>query len=257
MAIRLLLCLSTATPACWSRGECDPGATRCFTSGSLVETQFCDHYCSDFGCEDRWRSIACPPTGGCLMLAGEGATCVLSTTPDPRCAGVNAFCDGDDEVTCRGGYAANRSRCGAQDPALPRCVTVGVDTACVPAAAAPDGNCPAGLSRYCSAQADLVECVGGDAVFRSKCRACSAGARGSCTGFLGAFCAADADCASGLTCRVDALGRSVCTAPCTVTATGDDCLQALGTGGLPYSHYSELAVPGRNLLCAAGFCAWQ
>lgn len=87
--------------------------------------------------------------------------------------------------------------------------------------------------------------------------ACSAGARGSCSGFLGGFCASDADCGSGLVCHVDALGRSICTVPCTVTTAGDGCFQALGTGGLPYSGYAELAVPGSHLLCAAGYCTWR
>ena len=141
---------------------------------------------------------------------------------------------------------------------LPQCIDTGNGYAeCIPAAAAPDASCPAGISRYCSASQDLVDCVGGDAVFRSSCAVCNAASTRPCAGFLGDFCTSDADCATGLVCRADALGRKICTTTCTVTASGDDCFPKLGTGGLPFSSYAEIFPLGRQLICAAGYCTWQ
>src|SRR6267378_5317317 len=106
------------------------------------------------------------------------------------------------------------------------------------------------------ASSDL-DCVGGDAVFRSSCAVCNAASTRPCAGFLGDFCTSDADCATGLVCRADALGRKICTTTCTVTASGDDCFPKLGTGGLPFSSYAEIFPLGRQLICAAGYCTWQ
>ena len=254
MSLRLAVVALLCAAACGKGDECHLGAARCFVHQDFVEAQACINSCSDFGCRNLWTGEdVCSPSRTCLLVESAGAICALSTTPDPRCAGVNSFCDGDDRVFCRAGYGVSRSSCILD---LPRCVATGTgDAACIPSAAAPDPRCPAGRSRYCSAASDLVECLGGDVVFRSRCRTCNAS--GSCSGFLGDTCVADADCASGLLCHADALGRTVCTATCTITATGDDCLQALGTDGLPYSSYAELKPPGRQLLCAAGYCTWQ
>src|ERR671935_902085 len=252
LVFTLLLFVSACGFGFGPHDVCQAGATRCYVYGSFVETQTCANHCSDFGCPYQWLTDdVCSPSRQCLMVSGTGAICVLSTAPDPRCTGATGFCDGNVRFACRAGYAVERTACNTV--VLPRCISVGDgDAACVPSAASPDANCPAGRSRYCSAAEDLIECVGGESVFRSKCRACTAGATASCAGFLGDTCTGDTQCASGLVCHADALGRNICTAPCSVTATGDDCLQSLGTGGLPYSTYAEIKPPGSRLLCAAG-----
>ena len=253
MTRRRVSTLLLLASACGPHDICQADATRCGVSGNVER---CEYECEDFGCAYRWQTddVCSHSPPQCLMVSGE-ATCVLSTSPDPRCAGATGYCDGYTLFACRGGYAVERTVCYAF---LPRCVSAADgEAACVPSAAAPDANCQAGRSRYCSAAEDLVECAMGLSVFRSKCRTCTVGATGSCAGFLGDACTGDAQCASGFVCHADALGRNICTAPCSVTATGDDCLQSLGTGGLPYSTYAEIKPSGSRLLCVAGYCTWQ
>jgi len=261
MTNRLLVTVlvSGLASACLAPDECAPGATRCNMTGASVEAQSCRSSCSDFGCRYEWETSVCSPSGACVVALSEGALCVLSATPDPRCAGAKAWCDGSDRIVCRAGYAVERLACGAGAEAiLPQCIDAGGgDAACIPAAAGPDASCPTGRSRYCSAAQDLVECVGGDAVFRSSCVVCSAASTRPCAGFLGDVCTSDTDCATGLVCHADALERKICTTTCSVTASGDDCFAKLGTGGLPFSRYAEISPPGRRLVCAAGYCTWD
>jgi hypothetical protein len=260
MTTRLLVTVfvSGLASACIAPDECAPGETRCNTTGASVEAQFCANDCSDFGCRYAWGTSVCSSSGGCVVAPAEGALCVLSATPDPRCAGAKAFCDGNDRIVCRAGYAVERSACGiGADAMLPLCIDAGGDAACIPAAAAPDASCPTGRSRYCSASQDLVECIGGDAVFRSSCAVCSAASTRPCAGFLGDVCTSNTDCATGFVCHADALGRKICTTTCSVTASGDDCFGKLGTGGLPFSRYAEISPPGGRLVCVAGYCTWD
>jgi len=261
MTNRLLVTVfvSGLASACVPPDQCASGATRCNTTGASVEAQNCRNSCSDFGCWYEWETSVCSPSGACVVTPSEGALCVLSATSEPRCAGVISWCDGNASIRCLAGYAVARSPCGTgADAMLPQCIDTGNGYAeCIPAAAAPDASCPAGISRYCSASQDLVDCVGGDAVFRSSCAVCNAASTRPCAGFLGDFCTSDADCATSLVCRADALGRKICTTTCSVTASGDDCFPKLGTGGLPFSSYAEIFPLGRQLICAAGYCTWQ
>jgi len=236
MTNRLLVTVfvSGLASACVPPDQCASGATRCNTTGASVEAQNCRNSCEDVGCWNEWETSVCSPSGACVVTPSEGALCVLSTTPEPRCAGVISWCDGNASIRCLAGYGVARSPCGTNAM-----------------------SCPTGRSRYCTASQDLVECVGGDAVFRSSCAVCDAASTRPCAGFLGDFCTSDAGCATGLVCRADALGRKICTTTCTVTASGDDCFPKLGTGGLPFSSYAEIFPLGRQLICAAGYCTWQ
>src|ERR671934_318121 len=163
MTRRLVFTLLLSASACAPSDQCQAGATRCFVYGNFVEAQRCENDCGDFGCAYQWQGAdVCSPTRDCLMVSRTGAMCVLSTAADPRCTGATGFCDGDARFGCRAGYAVERTVCAT---VLPRCISVGDgDAACVPSAAAPDANCPAGRSRYCSAAEGPVECVGGESV---------------------------------------------------------------------------------------------
>jgi hypothetical protein len=265
--MRILLVGAVAAQlACQLTDECSPSQWRCLGDGANAQVQQCQQN-DDFGGYHWFPADSCTGGRSCLVVPdtrGVGALCVLSTTPDPRCGhGWLDYCDGDTHVSCMAGYAVARAACGSYGlpggAAATHCVSGGTGASCVPPTATADVRCTG--DRYCDGNT-LVECVQGYAVFRSSCRACqvesdATGTRGVCDGALGAACSADADCASGLICRPVGGEAATCTAACTVSETGDSCLDALGTGGLPVTAYMELQPAGRQLACIAGYCGWN
>jgi hypothetical protein len=259
--------LTASQTSCRPEDECTPSASECWvTAGSPDTVAGCVETTSEWGSYYSWRTKdVCSGGRSCLRDTAVGAICVASTTRDPMCAGTQGYCVGDTLVTCADGYRLSSGPCGTADetgtrpggaPAT-RCIAGQSEATCIPPEAAKDPLCR-GDTPHCDGDA-LVECALDYAVFRSSCGMCSLTATGwACIGFLGAFCAFDEQCAKGMTCR-DTGGFKTCTAPCTVSSSGDDCLARLGTGGLPLSTYMEISPlsQGPNLACVAGYCIWQ
>jgi hypothetical protein len=84
--------------------QCEPHTDRCV--GNVRE--YCEPPCSDIGCTSHWTQAEI--CGACVQ-SGTNAQCVLSTTPDPRCAGAHGYCDGDVSVACSDGYAIRKEAC--------------------------------------------------------------------------------------------------------------------------------------------------
>lgn len=107
----LLMVVAALGPAC-SKDECDLGESRCEGNVRVV----CDYEHSDSSAPKVWKRTACDPKSCALGTSGgrSMAVCVVSATPEPRCAGVVAFCDGQDQVDCVGGLVVGRRPCEGQ-----------------------------------------------------------------------------------------------------------------------------------------------
>jgi hypothetical protein len=118
--------------------QCTSYAERCV--GNVRQT--CDPPCSDIGCSSQWRSEdTC--SGTCIEIDANDTLCTLSTTTDPRCDGVDGYCDGDTRVACSNGYAYQKETCsdlpsgsaavfdaGAPPQTPSTCVDTGGDSKC-------------------------------------------------------------------------------------------------------------------------------
>ena len=47
----------------------------------------------------------------CVDTSSDFSNCALSSTPDPRCDGSHAACEGDTVVVCEKGYAIQQKDC--------------------------------------------------------------------------------------------------------------------------------------------------
>jgi len=62
-------------------------------------------------CVDGYPTATADCSGSCVVVAGCGSICA-DAEPEPRCADVTAFCDGDTLTACQCGHAKERTTCG-------------------------------------------------------------------------------------------------------------------------------------------------
>ena len=244
-----------ATAGC---DECQTGQTRCLNNN----VQYCGPDPEgSIDTSPHWRPANACRSLICFQPPGMGAMCVVSTDPDPLCAGATRYCDGDVAVHCSNGYSDERQQCGVSpvDPVNTRCVASSPqDAICVPPEAMPSDVCaPAGtadaasLVDVCAGNLYVI-CVAGLAISTQACAVCAP----QCTGFLGDSCASDNQCAAGFTCHPDSTGTSRCTAACDAADPNavQHCADLFVAGGPPPSTIITL---GSRMTCTAGFCEWM
>lgn len=116
-------------------------------------------------CEEGYRTdeIACTQCIDTNLDAQSRSFCSLDSTPDPRCASHDAFCDGDVWVHCYLGYPTERipcpnGPCFDVPDSYPRC------------ALANTGYEPCPAEWFCAGD-HRVECVADHVVFIEDCKA--------------------------------------------------------------------------------------
>jgi hypothetical protein len=222
----------------------------------------------------------CPEDGAMKCENGKLSTCVQgdfgprtwidsgTCADNPLCASMStlAHCEGDDIISCAGGWRTGSSHCGVDTPEGPadtHCVQEGAVAACVPPEAMPDPAC--GDAEVCSGGAALIYCIGGLAVSRTACLNCAN--HNPCHGFMGDACSGEGDCVSGLTCRPDSKAVARCTAACDPAGASppggpatasQSCLDLFSDGAPPATgYYLRVLPPGTVLGCVAGYCEWS
>jgi hypothetical protein len=245
--------------------ECSEGEVRCMDN----TVQSCSGVETENGWDStlRWRVVQTCLNSTCFAPPGRQPMCVLSTDPDPLCAGAQSHCSGDDIVTCAGGYAGVTSTCAASagDPAFSRCVAADPSHAgCVPRDALPSDACAAAamdasLGATVCADDVIISCFAGLATVTVACRSCDLGQYPACSGFIGDGCNADGQCAAGFTCHADSTGTLRCAAACDAASpnAAQACLDLFLAGG-PRSRAGQWLVPlpAGQMTCTAGFCEW-
>jgi hypothetical protein len=242
--------------------ECEEGATRCWNN----TVQHCGRSDPEMGGDYtaiHWRQAAvCSPSQTCFTPPGMDPMCVLSTDPDPLCAGAWSYCSADAVVSCGAGYRVELQTCGASpiDPVFSKCVAAYSGyVACVPPEAMPNDVCaPAGSpdamsgSSLCAGNLS-VTCLAGLAVATRACASCAQ----RCIGFLGDICGWDGNCAVGFTCHPDSHGDNRCTAACDATDPNavQHCEDLYVAGGPPPS-LTSTPLGNSRMTCTAGFCEW-
>jgi hypothetical protein len=90
----------------------DPTAPRCPAGATVACIGMKSYRCDSCGVASIDRDCATAPdaANACVVSNGQ-AMCVVSTTPDPRCANVDSYCSGDVLVDCFEGYATARASC--------------------------------------------------------------------------------------------------------------------------------------------------
>jgi hypothetical protein len=107
----------------------------------------------------RWKVRVC--SGTCVQISPKEALCAESEVPEPRCEGLDAFCDGSIRVNCDRGFSRDRVSC-AED-----CGVAPNDPDCFPEFAC---NYDEGVEIVrCFNEAWLVKCRGNDLMEASQC----------------------------------------------------------------------------------------
>jgi hypothetical protein len=149
--------------------ECHEGETAC--DGNEVLT--CQPPCAEMGgCGWSWRRSSCEEAT-CVDPRGGSPFCALSTTQDPKCDGVNWYCDGNSAVACNQGYALQRKPCGASG----FCVLTAWGESICAEASAKDPKCPDDQFTSPSERCDgssILQCLSGFAVSTTACPAACA-----------------------------------------------------------------------------------
>jgi hypothetical protein len=156
-----VLPVAAASSGCFVLGSQDCSDEPAYCDGSAIVR--CVPPCSDIGCSRTWEREECPAT--CVNPQG-GPLCALSQTADPRCQGVDVYCDAAQVVRCALGYALSKEAC----PATTSCaMTDGGRPVCA-VGGAPDVRCPAtdDVTSHCEGKT-AISCASGFATAVTDC----------------------------------------------------------------------------------------